>query len=520
MNKRYLTVLALATLSGFILFQVACSSGSNSPTEPESPSLSSSQASQSGGSNGSSGSSGDGVDMVSGPGVFIEKSTNGFDADAAPGPSIEAGQEVKWTYVVTNIGDVPLVSVLVEDDLEGEICHRRQDLAPGDAFECFKEGTAREGQYGNVGTVTASDGKTRVQASDPSHYLGNNGERFAAVQLEKSTNAEDADYPIGPIVLPGTQVDWEYVVSNIGQVTLVEWLVTDDQMPGETICRGNDLPAGESFKCPIKSARAIEGQYANIGLVQASDGRNRVSDEDPSHYFGSVPIVEIDKKTDGMEGPTLVIGCPVTWTYDVFNRGNIELQNISVMDSEEGPIRCPKNRLAVGGDMRCEARGTVGLEPYRNTATVTATDPDDNPAPEASDTDGYRVERVKPDCSTARASIESIWPANHKLVDIEIVNLTDTCERAIAVTIDGITQDEPVNGLGDGDTGPDGFGIGEASAQLRAERSGTGDGRVYEISFSATAGEATCSGTVQVGVPHDKKDTAVDSGQVYDSTVP
>lgn len=517
MKKRYLAVLALATLSSFILFQVACSSGSNSPTEPESPSLASSQASQSGGSNGSSGSSGDGVAMVNGPGVFIEKSTNGFDADTTPGPSIEAGQEVQWTYVVTNIGDVPLVSVLVEDDLEGEIC-RESNLAPGGVFRCSRKSRAIEGQYSNIGTVTASDGKTRVQATDPSHYLGDGDEGFAAVQLEKSTNGDDADYPIGPIVLPGTQVDWKYVVSNIGEVTLVEWLVTDDQMPGETICRGKDLPAGESFECPIKSARAIEGQYANVGLVQASDGRNRISDEDSSHYFGSVPIVEIDKKTDGMEGPTLVVGCPVSWTYDVFNRGNIELQDISVMDSEEGQVRCPKNKLAVGGDMRCAATGTVGEQPYTNTATVSAFDPEDNPAPEASDTDGYRVERVKPDCSTARASIESIWPANHKLVDIEIVNLTDTCDRALAVTIDGITQDEPVNGLGDGDTGPDGFGVGETTAQLRAERSGTGDGRVYEISFSATAGGATCSGTVQVGVPHDKKDIAVDSGQIYDST--
>ena len=105
------------------------------------------------------------------------------------------------------------------------------------------------------------------------------------------------------------------------------------------------------------------------------------------------------------------------------------------------------------------------------------------------------------------------------MVDIEIVGVVDVCDRGqIAVTIDSITQDEPVNDIGDGSTGPDALGVGSSSAQVRAERSGTGDGRVYEIGFSAVAGGETCSGTVQVGVPHDKQDTAVDSGQVYDST--
>ena len=67
------------------------------------------------------------------------------------------------------------------------------------------------------------------------------------------------------------------------------------------------------------------------------------------------------------------------------------------------------------------------------------------------------------------------------------------------------------------------MGIGTPTAQVRAERSGTdkvpGDGRVYHISFTATDEYgATCDGEVTVGVPHDKKDTPVDGGALYDST--
>jgi hypothetical protein len=58
------------------------------------------------------------------------------------------------------------------------------------------------------------------------------------------------------------------------------------------------------------------------------------------------------------------------------------------------------------------------------------------------------------------------------------------------------------------------------TAQVRAERSGLGDGRVYTISFTGTDSfGAECTGEVKVGVPHDKKDIPVDGGPIYDSTL-
>ena len=49
-------------------------------------------------------------------GIHIEKSTNGQDADAAPGPTITVGGPVQWTYKVTNTGEVALSSIQVTDD--------------------------------------------------------------------------------------------------------------------------------------------------------------------------------------------------------------------------------------------------------------------------------------------------------------------------------------------------------------------------------------------------------------------
>ena len=58
-------------------------------------------------------------------------------------------------------------------------------------------------------------------------------------------------------------------------------------------------------------------------------------------------------------------------------------------------------------------------------------------------------------------------------------------------------------------------------AEVRAERAGPGNGRVYQIGFTAYDGcDGYCSGEIKVGVPHDKKDVPVDDGAVYDSTAP
>jgi len=125
-----------------------------------------------------------------------------------------------------------------------------------------------------------------------------------------------------------------------------------------------------------------------------------------------------------------------------------------------------------------------------------------------------------PVCTNASPSSDSLWPPNHKFVDISINGVTDHDGDSVTITIDSIFQDEAVDAKGSGNTSPDGEIDGD-TAKVRSERSGKGDGRVYEISFTADDGNGgSCSGLVQVGVPHDKKDTAVNSGTIFDSTIP
>lgn len=132
------------------------------------------------------------------------------------------------------------------------------------------------------------------------------------------------------------------------------------------------------------------------------------------------------------------------------------------------------------------------------------------------------LQNQPPDCSRARPSVASIWPPTLNMTSIQIMDVTDADGDPVSIVITGITQDEPViQPMESNPTSPDGAGVGTSVATVRAERAGTGNGRVYRISFTASDNNGgTSSGTVYVGVRHDQNSgPAVDSGAVYDSTV-
>jgi hypothetical protein len=125
-----------------------------------------------------------------------------------------------------------------------------------------------------------------------------------------------------------------------------------------------------------------------------------------------------------------------------------------------------------------------------------------------------------PDLGQARPSVASLWPPNHKMVDVSILGITDADGDPVRININRILQDEPTNSTGDGDTCPDAEGIGTSTVRLRAERKGNSNGRVYTIYFTASDGRGgTSQGKVKVCVPHNPNSTCIDDGETHDSTV-
>jgi hypothetical protein len=104
-----------------------------------------------------------------------------------------------------------------------------------------------------------------------------------------------------------------------------------------------------------------------------------------------------------------------------------------------------------------------------------------------------------------------LWPPNHKIVDIVIhVNASDN--SGLPLTLSAIiSSNEPESGTGKGDKTPDWTEPqidqenGIITFQLRAERSGRGNDRIYTITIivSDSSGNSTTE-NMMITVPHDR----------------
>ena len=216
----------------------------------------------------------------------------------------------------------------------------------------------------------------------------------------------------------------------------------------------------------------------------------------------------------------------------VLNLGAVEVRDIAVTSSGEivlagytGPASLPDaivlrldgqtgqvlSSMTLGGSgvdfAEAVALGPQG-DAYVAGTTLSSNFPTVNPLqPFGGYFDGF-VARISenrpPDCSGATASPSVIWPPNGKMIQVSILGVTDPEGDPVALKVTGLSQDEP---------GAASSGIGSSIAQVKAERDGKGDGRVYRIQFEATdPSGASCAGEVRVCVPHDRgKGGCVDS---------
>ena len=187
-------------------------------------------------------------------------------------------------------------------------------------------------------------------------------------------------------------------------------------------------------------------------------------------------------------------------------------------------LSCPSNITVDNDPGECGAVVNYPAPPYTgNCGTVTSSPASGTFFPVGTTpvtVTGMRLDGTSDSCSfnvivndaeapqVGQATVDkpSLSPPNHQM-ELVTVNYTatDNCTVDCVLTV---TSNEPIDGLGDGDTAPDWQVIDAHHVLLRSERSGKGDGRVYTITVTCSdpAGH-TVVRTVTITVPRSQGKT-------------
>jgi hypothetical protein len=325
--------------------------------------------------------------------------------------------------------------------------------------------------------------------------------------LEMPTTT-DGDYDDPGEIRPGQQINWRGASNRLIAIT------TDSSFhnAGDSGSFPYPAPTRDQLVAALKAKRIrvisikAPGATSQMDDIAAATGGSVVLTGNTSPEIANAITV-------GLEDLSFVVrpapeGCePLEFTSDPDQIDVPGGTAVSFNETITVPPNVTKADLPADGVVRCLVR-------FRATTSAI----------------GVQVVTVKvilnqaPDCAQVKPDVTSLEPSNHKFRLVRLTGATDPDGDPVTLVVKGVTQDEPVNGSGDGDSSPDAqAGPTSDSVNLRAERAGNGDGRVYRVSFEGSDGKGgTCTGAVNVAVPRNQgnQKVAVDSGQSYTSFGP
>lgn len=241
-----------------------------------------------------------------------------------------------------------------------------------------------------------------------------------------------------------------------------------------------------------------------------------ISSDSPVVTFTVTAEDSVDPEPDIVcspsSGSTFPAGVTTVQCYAVDLHANYAFDSFDVTISGGGPV------LTVPDDMIVEATspdgavvtftatategGVVACTPPSGSVfaigTTTVTCTATNAA--GSDTEDFDVtvrDTTAPSIVQIVASPDVIWPPNHQMVEVTLTVIAfDLGDDTPVCKIVDITSNQPENGTGDGDTGPDMEITGPLTVDVRAERSHNAD-RVYKMTVECTddSGNSSTKGT-------------------------
>ena len=383
--------------------------------------------------------------------------------------------EITYSFTVTNTGNVTLTDILVTDPILGTVTCIATSLIPGASTTCSAgvyvitqtdidnggvensasvSSEAPGGDPGNTAddvidtsdTGTAGDGTTvtnpeTVETDDIDSVNGDNNDADPtndvtpfeipanpSIELVKSVASVAS---VGATGILDDEITYSFTVTNTGNVTLTDILVTDPIL-GTVTCIATSLIPGASTTCSAGVYVITQTDIDNGGVENSASVSSEAPGGDPGNTADDVidtsdtgtagdgttvtnpetvetddidsvngdnndadptndvtpfeipanPSIELVKSVASVTaaGGAGLVDDVINYSFTVTNTGNVTLTDIAVNDPVVGAVTCVATSLAPGSSTTCSATYTVlqsdvdagGIE---NTATVSSEGP-------------------------------------------------------------------------------------------------------------------------------------------------
>ncbi|GAA3572398.1 hypothetical protein GCM10022197_31400 [Microlunatus spumicola] len=312
----------------------------------------------------------------------------GAPVDANADGRLDAGDTVRYTFVVTSTGSVTVNGVTVRDALVGgDVTCAATSLAPGRQTTCAATYTLDQadvdaGRVDNTATAAGSS-PTGAAVVSPAASTSTPLAATAGLTLDKSA-APPLDTNADGRTSAGDTVRYTFRVANTGALTLTDVRVDDALV--DAGCPTTTLTPGAVTTCSgehvLTQAEVDAGSLTNTATARGTRPDQTVQRSAADSTATSLATREglrldlrADAPLDTNGSGRADAGDTVRYTFDVTNTGAVTVQGLVVDDPVLGTISCPTTTLAPGATVRCTSlyalsQADLDTGSVVNTATV------------------------------------------------------------------------------------------------------------------------------------------------------
>ncbi|MFC5731591.1 MULTISPECIES: DUF7507 domain-containing protein [Nocardioides] len=341
------------------------------------------------------------------PGLSIVK-------NAAPASALAAGDEITYSFLVTNTGNVTIDDVAIDEgafsgtgSMSAISCPpAAASVAPDDQVTCTATYTMTQadidaGDLTNTATASGNppsgprvesppDTATVVTPDDP------------ALTVVKTADPDAAD-------AVGDEITYSFLVTNTGNVTMDDVTIDEGAFTGTgslspiscppaaaSVAPGGDVTCTATYE--LTQADVDAGGVTNTATATGTPPSGTPVDSPPSTSTVTItpaPALTVDKSA--VPGTVSDAGDVVTYRFLVTNSGNVTIDDVAIDETafsgagQLSAITCPATSLVSSAQMTCTAtyevtQADVDNGELTNTATVTGTPPSGPPVESPPDT--------------------------------------------------------------------------------------------------------------------------------------